>query len=248
MIARRQLRFAVAALASIPLLGPFADPTFASTVPFRTSFGADTTGLPPGTGGAGQPTGVHLAAGATVLVADELLGLTSKVADLDSPDGGATWLQWNVAPAVSDLGVSIQFSVSFETAYSGVFFDLNGTSSVIGRLRTTAAGNLQLGDGCAIHTLDSYTPGFPVTVLVHFAPPDSLWAIVDTEGDGFDDDVPVQTTSCNPGNLTGLFAYAWATVAGPARVAFDELVVDWLPLFVDDFETEDTARWSLTAP
>lgn len=219
-----------------------------ASVPFRTHFGADTVGLPPGIGGYGQPNGMNAPAGASVAVVDELLGLETKPVELDSPTGAATWLYWNLFPAVSDLGVSIRFSVSFEEAVVGNFFDASGPGGIRVRLSTTGAGALQLNNGCGFTPIDSFTPGTPVDVILLFEPPATYWALVDPEGNGFDDDLPVAGESCNPGDLTQIYAYAWSPVGDSVRVAFDDLVVDWLPIFVDDFETGDTEDWSATTP
>jgi len=220
----------------------------AASVPFRTHFGADTVGLPPGIGGLGQPTGMDAPAGSSITVVGGALGLETQPVELASPNGTATWLSWNLVPAVSDLGVEIRFAVSFESAFTGVFFDTNGPGGVQVRLETTAAGELRLADGCTLSSLGGYTPGMPVAVVLLFAPPSSFWVVADGEGDGFDDNTPVAGESCRPGNLHGFYAYAWRSAPGAASVAFDDFEVDWMPLFVDDFETGGMALWSVAAP
>ncbi|MBZ0088872.1 MAG: hypothetical protein K8H90_00690 [Thermoanaerobaculia bacterium] len=218
------------------------------TVPFRTHFGLDTVGLPPGLGGEGQPSGMTVPAGSSVTVVGSAFGLDTQPVEVDAPNGAATWLNWNLVPAVADVGVEIRFSASFASAYSGIFFDAAGTGGVKVRLRTTAAGELTVSDGCSATPLGSYTPGTPVDVVVQFAPPSSIWVIADGENDGFDDNVPVAGEICNPGNLNALHVYAWGTLDDAATAAFDDLEVEWLPIFADDFESSDTAAWSLEQP
>lgn len=220
----------------------------AITVPFRTHFGVDVPGLAPGLGGDGQPSGMNVPAGSSITVVDSLLGLDAQPVELNSPDGAATWLNWVPTPAVSDLGVEIRFSVSFASAYTGTFFDTSGPGGVQVRLRATEAGELRILDGCGFVALGTYTPGTPVPVVLLFAPPASYWVIADGENDGFDDNTPVEGESCQPGNLTALYAYAWRSGGGPATVAFDTLEVEWMPIFVDDFETGGTDLWSLDLP
>ena len=220
----------------------------AITVPFRTHFGVDVVGLPPGLGADGQPSGMGVPAGSSITVVDSLLGLDAQPVELDSPEGAATWLNWVPTPAVSDLGVEIRFSVSFASAYNGYFFDTSGPNGVQVRLRTNSAGELLVGDGCGIAPLGTFTPGTPVAVVLLFAPPASYWVIADGENDGFDDNTPVAGESCSPGNLNALYAYAWHSSGGPAAVAFDTLEVAWMPIFVDDFETGGTELWSLDLP
>jgi len=238
----------LAAISTLVLALLCAGAAHAASVPFRTHFGGDTVGLPPGIGGFGQPTNMTVPDGASITVVDETLGLETQPVELDSPTGAATALRWDLAPAVSDLGVSIRFSVSFEEAVSGFFFSAEGPGGIRVRLWTTASGELQLNNGCAITPIDSFTPGTPIDVLLLFEPPATYWALLDPEGNGFDDDLPVEGESCHPGDLSRLWVFAVNVLGDPANLAFDDLVVNWLPIFVDDFETGDTEDWSATTP
>ncbi len=245
MPAGARIRLAVSTLVLAVAVAAAAQ---AVTVPFRTHFGADAVGLPPGLGGEGQPSGMIVPDGSSVTVVGDLLGLDAQPVELDSPSGAATWLSWDLTPAVSDSGVEIRFSVSFASAYTGIFFDTSGPGGVQVRLRAIESGELRVHDGCGVTVLGSYTPGTPVAVVLLFAPPASYWVVADGENDGFEDNTPVAGESCQPGDLNGLIAYAWRSSGGPATVAFDDLQVAWLPIFVDDFESSDTAAWSLEQP
>jgi hypothetical protein len=118
------------------------------------------------------------------------------------------------------------------------------------RLATNAAGEVRLTNGCAGSTLiGPYAPATPTHVIVRYSPPSAYWILVDGENDGFEDNLAVEGDVCNVGNLSHMNIYGWRTTPGdPVTVAVDNLIVDWLPLFVDGFEGGDTSLWSATAP
>lgn len=238
-----RFRLAIPTLVAAALLASAGQ---AVSVPFRTHFGGDVVGLPPGLGGPYQPTSMTVPVDSTITVVDAALGLDHQPVELFSGDGSATWLRWTLSPAVSDLGVDIRFSVSLASLYSGPVFEISGPGGVKARIHATATGQLRVTDSCGAPTvLGNYTAGTPVAVIVLFAPPSSYWILADGENDGFDDNVPVAGDSCQPGNLLFLNTYAWRTSGSdPVTVAFDDLVVAWLPIFVDDFESADTSHWT----
>ncbi len=245
---RRPSRLALAALLLAALAATTASAGHAVTVPFRTFFTLDTPGLPPGVGGAGQPSSTGIPAGSAITVVDSALNLENRPAELDSPTGAPTYLQWDIIPAVADLGVEIRFTVSFANSEPGTFFDAAGTGGVRIRLRRVSNGDLTLSDGCAATTIGSFTPGVPVAVIARFVPPSSVWVIADGEANGFEDNTPVTWEDCSPGNLYAIYAYAWTFGGQATTVAFDDLVVEWLPLLVADFEEEDFSEWTSVTP
>lgn len=236
-------------LALISLFTATLGPAHGVNVPFHTNFDLDKAGKQPGLGGANQPSSTILPEGSSILVAASELGLEQQPATLSTLDGAATALQWSLAPGVSGLGVDINFRISFDSLYSGTIFDVSGPSGVSLRLRNNSAGQINLLNFCATTAVGTYTIGTPVNVVVRYSPPSAYWVIVDGENNGFEDNLPLEGDSCVPGNLTQLTVYAWRSSLGnPVTVAFDNLVVDWLPIFVDGFESSDTSLWSATVP
>lgn len=218
----------------------------AVSVPFRSTFALDTPGLPPALGGPDQPTLWSVPEDASILVVADSLGLDNQPAELHTPDGWPPpYLRWNLTPAVTDLGVEVSVRVALGQLYIGHFFQLSvQDGSIPVRLLATSTGLVRLADGCATTDVGTYSPGVPINVVVRWAPPDLVWLIVDGENDGFEDNTPVETVSCNPGNLAHLWVFAGGGT-NPVTVAVDDLVVDWLPLFVDGFESGDTSLWSV---
>lgn len=231
------------------LLGSTSTVFAAVTVPFRSNFDLDTVGLPPGLGASHQPSTMVTPAGSTVIVVAESLGLTDQPVELHSADGAPTYLRWNLHPSVIDVGIEASFRISFGQLYLGNFFQLSGgdLGAIRARLWTVGNGIIRLNNGCALVDVGTYTPGTPVNVVLRWAPPGAIWVIVDGENDGFEDNLAVESTSCNQGDLRDV----WALAGGgtdPLTVALDDLEVAWLPLFIDGFESGDTSLWSAEAP
>lgn len=239
----------VPVLVSIVVAISAATAAFAVSVPFRSTFNLDTVGMPPTLGGPYQPTLMVSPEGSVITVVADSLGLSDQPAELHTPDGWPPpYLRWNLVPAVTELGVDISFRVSLGQLYSGHFFQASvQDGSIPVRLHATASGLLQLNDGCGAIDVGAYSPGVPINVIVRWAPPDAVWLIVDGENDGFENNTPFATTSCNPGNLAHLWVFAGGGT-DPVTVALDDLVVGWLPLFVDGFELGDTSLWSAEVP
>ncbi len=226
--------------ASGPLLGVYP--------PFRSNFQLDAVGGPPATGGAGQPFGLHLPAGASVTVVDGALGLDDQPVLFETADGAATGLVWLLAPAITEGGIEIAFSMSVSDSVFGTVFRVGGSGGGLVEVFTQPDGLLRLFDGCASTTLGAFLPGQPFRVVIRFTPPAAYSAVADGDNDGLSDAPPAEGTACFPGSVTRLDAFARSTLSGPLAVALDDLVVRWLEIFTDGFESGDTAFWSNTVP
>lgn len=221
----------------------------AVSVPFRSNFDLDTVGLPPGIGASHQPSSMVTPPGSTITVVSDSLGLTDQPVELHSADGTPTYLRWSLDPDVIDVGIEASFRISVGQLYLGNFFQLSGGDLGQIRARLWAVGNgvIRLNDGCALVDVGTYTPGTPVNVVLRWAPPGAIWVIVDGENDGFEDNVAVESTSCNQGDLRDVWVFAGGGT-DPRTVVLDDLEVVWLPLFIDGFESGDTSLWSAEAP
>jgi len=220
-----------------------------------SNFDSDTPGLPPGTGGTDQPTGII---DGGVLVAADANGISTQPLVVD--DGVCDHAYFGGVyydlPVVVDAGsLRIEFTVAVNQLTDGTIFDtaVSYYGATIARLDIE-------DDGTILDHFDtpvaSYAPNTPLRVRAELDLATKSWACtVDDELDGFaDDPIASGLPFVNPGiSQIGLVAPVlfgnYSTCTGSRIIAYDDVyIISFPPIFVDGFESGDTLAWTRALP
>ncbi len=253
--------FVLGGIAIVAVLFLAAGGAAAQEFSIFSTFDADTADSPPTTGGPDQPTG-FLSAGVGVLVRASSSGIATQpleVADNTCSNtpfyfGG---VYYDLPAVVTGSVLRVEATVAANQLTSGVFFDTLDGGSAVARLSFRETGIIV--DHFNVE-LSSYVANTPFRFRADIDMDAKTWACtIDDELNGFGDDPvvsglafvndPASITQVDTVYLDLLGSFNIYTCTVPRAVAFDDvLIVTPPPLFVDGFETGDTAAWSSAVP
>ena len=197
------------------------------------NFDDDIPGLPPATGGAGQPSLIYEFPGTTVLVQTSANGINTQPVELTGdPVDWFAMVNVDFTP-VSQGTVRIEATTAFDRLLDAFFLQTGASAfgAVVTRLITTSAGEIQ--DDITRTTVGHYVANQPFRARIDIDMTSATWSVaIDNGPNGFDDDPVVADLPFeNPlwaipyvaavDAALGLFA----TIDLPASVAYDDIAV-----------------------
>jgi len=203
----------------------------AGPIPAHIGFDGDVPGLPPATGGIGQPSSFYGAPG-TVLVQSSAYGISTQPLVVRSENGEYAGAGYTVGPIQSGI-LRVEATVAFDSFWSGYFLQTCSpiADAVVTRIDAIWNGTIR-EDTTAGVVLGTYVPNQPFRIRMDVDLSHQTWgASIDNELDGFADD-PFYGGFIfdNP----GLWPHSVGTVrmdlnaftSGSWGVAYDDVVIE----------------------
>jgi hypothetical protein len=203
-------------------------------------FDADTPGLPPATGGAGQPTGLVIQPGTTVTVQTSANGITTQPVVLGM-SSASPYASVDIGfPAVASGVVRVESTVSFDRLAWGSFLQTSVPSAVVSRLLMTDDGRLLSEANPTANRMQvgTYAANTPFRVRMDVDMTARTWSVaIDNELNGFaDDPVTGGLSFLNDDSVLPSVSRVHASLSlfpvasvGPTTVAYDDIEVTVLP-------------------
>jgi hypothetical protein len=212
----------------------FIPAVWAGPTPALLDFNSDMPGLPPATGGIGQPSAYYGAPG-TVFVENSFAGMPWQSLTIHS-QGLFAGARYDIDSVSSGI-LRIEATVAFDRPCFGYFLQTSVAqgATLVSRMQVWADGHIRAYNGSFV-SLGTYTPNQAFRVRMDVDLDSQTWAgSLDNELNGFADDVTISGLSLAnqgllPHSIGSVHMDLHPYLLGVGSVAYDDVLIQTIPV------------------